>query len=395
MLPDPVPEANFRSVCYRCHKPQVVCICSRIQPVNNRTTVLVLQHPRERLHPIGTARFASLGLLNSRVEVAWNAGVREDDPPAWLPPGAALLYPAKAARDLRETPERERPLHLVVIDGTWNTARTLYRDKRWLHALPQYRFVPSSPGRYRLRREPELDYVSTIEAVVEALRILEPETQGLAGLLHAFDSMIDDQVAFIASNVGPRRTRHKRRPEAERRMPHALVEGFERLVVVYGESSRPKHSSDRQFVYFSALALANNATFERLLLPPTGLPDDEHLAHMGLSKSDFAGAQPGTSWLDEWAHFLEGCGPRPLIAAWNQSTLDLLAQTTGTEPSRISLKSAYRAVHGIDAHSLDEIITKRALPLAPNPFRGRAMRRLAGAVAIARFLNARATKRGS
>ena len=48
--------------CYECHKPRGLCVCGNIPRVDNRTSILVLQHPRERLHPIGTARFVRLGL---------------------------------------------------------------------------------------------------------------------------------------------------------------------------------------------------------------------------------------------------------------------------------------------------------------------------------------------
>jgi len=39
--------------------------------------------------------------------------------------------------------------------------------------LSHYRLAPAQPGRYRIRREPQLDYLSTIEAIVAALRILD------------------------------------------------------------------------------------------------------------------------------------------------------------------------------------------------------------------------------
>ncbi|HHH10935.1 MAG TPA: DTW domain-containing protein, partial [Sorangium sp.] len=51
-----------RPFCYRCHKPAVTCICARVKRVDNRTKIWLLQHPRERFHPIGTARIARLGL---------------------------------------------------------------------------------------------------------------------------------------------------------------------------------------------------------------------------------------------------------------------------------------------------------------------------------------------
>jgi DTW domain-containing protein len=363
-------------------------VCSSIPLVDNRTSVLVLQHPRERTHPIGTARFAALGLRNARVEVAWNANSREEQPPSWLPAGAALLYPAPGARDLRELPAHERPQHLVVLDGTWHTARSLYRDKRWLHALPHYRFLPSAPGRYRLRREPQLDYVSTIEAIVEALRILEPDTQGLNELLAAFDGMIDQQLAL--RRIGTGRLRVQRRPLLQRRTPRVLVDDFQRLVVVYGEPSRPQLAEQREFVYFAAQAIGSAAQFERVMLPATGLPDAQHLEHMGLAPADFASALSRSEFAAAWRAFLDSCGFAPIVAAWNQRTLDLLAATTCSPVSRVSLKSAYRSVFGASEQSVDEAAARQGLCTPPTTLRGRAALRMSSTLAVTRFLHARA-----
>lgn len=380
-----------RAVCYRCHKPEITCICRTLPRVENRTPVLVLQHPRERLHPIGTARFASLGLANARVEVAWNAGARETERPHWIPEDAALLFPSKHARDLRELAPEQRPRALVVLDGTWSTVRTLYRDKLWLHSLPHYRFSPGAPGRYRLRREPQLDYVSTIEAIVEALHILEPETPGFTELLAAFDAMIDQQLTYVGRGGIHERRRKRRRPAAERRIPHALVRDFDRLIVVYGESSRPKEGPVREFAYFTALALHSGARFERLTLPESGPPDAEHLHHMGLVRTDFDAAHGCESFRGAWAEFLASCGPSPVLAAWNQRTLDLLARITGTRPQEAVLKGAYRAVHGTDARNLEDVIERRGIEPPRYGFKGRAGVRLGNAVAVARLLHARAS----
>ena len=45
---------TFRRVCYRCHKAAIVCVCDGVERVLNRTGIVILQHPRERFHPIGT-----------------------------------------------------------------------------------------------------------------------------------------------------------------------------------------------------------------------------------------------------------------------------------------------------------------------------------------------------
>jgi DTW domain-containing protein YfiP len=385
-----VSQEVFRAECYRCHKPALTCICARLPLVNNRTEVIVLQHPRERLHPIGTARFARLGLARSTVRVAWNAGACETQPPAWLTPDTGLLYPSPHAQELHTLPREAHPARLLVLDGTWHTAKTLYRDRKWLQQLPHYRLSPEQPGRYRLRREPRHDYVSTIEAIVEALGILEPETPGLRELISAFDAMIDLQIDLASERRGAKRTRKSRRPKAMRRIPHALVEGYERLVVVYGESARPAAGDAREFVYLVAEALASGARFSCLSRPSTGMPELAHMGHMGLTQEDFAEAVTPAELCARWQTFFAQCGDKPMVAAWNQRTLELLARATGQTLTRVALKGAYRAVHGVDAKSLEEAAQQRGLVLQANGFLGRAGRRLAGAVAVSQMLHAQA-----
>ena len=388
-------EPVHRAACYRCFKPQLTCICERLPSVENRTQVVVLQHPRERLHPIGTARFAQLGLQKSAVHVAWKAGEQELTAPAWLPSGVGLLYPAPHARELSAVPAAERPEHLLVLDGTWNTARTLYRDKQWLHALPHFRLLPEQPGRYRLRREPQHDYVSTIEAIVEALRILEPDTLGLDALLHAFDRMIDQQIEIASTRTGPRRIRKRRRPAAERHLPHALARDLARLVIVYGESARSPEGMAQEFSYLVAYAMGSAEVFQCIVRPRAGLPPPEHLRHMGLTVQDFDVASDHAQLCERWEAFLARCAGLPLMAAWNQRTLDLLAQVTGRSTSRLALKGAYRAVYGCDAYSLEEVVAQRGLALPALGLRGRAEHRLGGCIAVAQHLNARAVALGA
>ncbi len=194
VLREPAAPAH-RATCYRCFKPQVACICASVQQVANRTGIIILQHPRERFHAVGTVRIARLGLANVRVELCTprtvGGALR-----AQLPAQTALLYPGAGARDLATLPVAEQPRHLIVLDGTWFHAKKIYDAQAWLHELPHVCLRPTAPSGYRIRREPKAGYVATLEAIVLALRILEPQTPGLAGLLRSFAAMIDWQAAY-------------------------------------------------------------------------------------------------------------------------------------------------------------------------------------------------------
>jgi DTW domain-containing protein YfiP len=132
--------------------------------------------------------------MNARLLVPRDAAHRSLSIQLEPPPRTALLFPSTDARDLRTLSPEEHPRGLVVLDGTWSQVRSLYRENPWLDALPHLALSPAAPSRYRIRRAPRPEYVSTIEATVAALRILEPDTPGLNGLLEAFDSMIEAQI---------------------------------------------------------------------------------------------------------------------------------------------------------------------------------------------------------
>jgi hypothetical protein len=183
-----------RLVCYQCFKPQVACICASIERVANQTGIIILQHPRERFHAIGTARIARLALAKVRIEpcAPWAAGATI----GVHPPQTALLYPAGGARELAALPAEEQPHHLLILDGTWFHAKKIYDAHPWLHELPHVRLTPSERSGYRIRPEPKPHYVATVEAIVYALRIIEPQTRGLDGLLRSFAAMIDRQAEY-------------------------------------------------------------------------------------------------------------------------------------------------------------------------------------------------------
>src|SRR5437763_10302455 len=99
-----------------------MCYCPLLPRLETTTRVVILQHPRERDMPIGTARMASLCLpaAELRVGVRWPAeslaGALGDPTRP-----AVLLYPGPGARDILRDPPRG-PGTPVVVDGTWAQA---------------------------------------------------------------------------------------------------------------------------------------------------------------------------------------------------------------------------------------------------------------------------------
>ncbi len=137
--------------------------------------MLLLQHPSEVNHALNTARLAALGLNNAQLVV----GEVFDDLPSLLnPPGyqARLLFPADDAQPLQAYGPSDEPLLLVVPDGTWRKARKLLHLNPLLAALPRVTLAEGAVSRYRLRKAPGPGALSTVEAIVQALQVLEAPT---------------------------------------------------------------------------------------------------------------------------------------------------------------------------------------------------------------------------
>jgi len=370
-------------MCWRCHRPEVACVCRHLPdqpPVHNRTGIYILQHPRERYHPKGTAPIALLGLSNVHLDVAHFDERGEPTRRLALPADTGLLYPHERSRSLDQVAPAERPAHLLLLDGTWGNAHRLYRSNPWLGSLPHFHLEPDTPERYRIRGEPDPHNRSTIEAIVEALRILEPETRGLDRLGQAFDAMIDAQVAVIEREAAGSRRRVR---WGEPHPVHAsLIEHFDDVVLVYTESVACADGGRRP-VHWTAVRPAGGQTFERLLRNDGAAPNPNHLHHMELTAQELEEGVTDEQLRRDWNRFL---GSEPCVAAWNQSTLDLVAALTDTAVHPVLLKAAYCNFRRASCGSLASVLQREGLQPVATPLGGRAARRIGQALAVLSLL---------
>ncbi|MBW2724700.1 MAG: DTW domain-containing protein [Deltaproteobacteria bacterium] len=396
------PEARHRVVCLSCFRPSALCFCQYLVRVENRTPLLIIQHPHERFHPFGTARIAERCLGNVRIAVDYDRGLRDGIRPLELPEGAALLYPGPGARDLAQVPDSELPRSLVVLDGTWHQARSLYRDIPALHELPKFTFNPSQPSQYRIRKEPRLECVSTIEAVVCALEHLEPETQGLEAMLRAFAGMIDLQLE--AARMHQRKPRfsskHRSRPHG---LPRLFDRDYERVVVVYGEATftgaappdRNRNQAKREpkkLIQWVARRLRTGERFSAVIKPDE-LPVENRLCPTGLSADDLRNGLEMQRARLAWHEFIE---PEDLLLSWNKSTLDIM-HPLQHQGDATFLKGIYKNFARrrdpqcqLDG-SIDAVMEREGLRPCPSPHSshciGRAGLRLAQLESLVRYIH--------
>ncbi|HEX5051644.1 MAG TPA: tRNA-uridine aminocarboxypropyltransferase [Planctomycetota bacterium] len=377
------PRAHRRR-CYRCLRPVAACYCAELPSIATRTEIVILQHPHERMHPFGTARLVDLCLPRSRTHVAYKALTGTLHHPIDVPHDAVVLFPHANAIDLADLPPAERPTTVIALDGTWSHARRLHKENAWLQQHRHVRLQPE-PSRYRIRREPRADYVSTVEAIVGALRILEPDTAGLDGLLVAFDRMIDRQIHIVA-NIDRHGRRKSERQRPSRALSPLLLDP--RLLVAYAETSLPggDHAAARELVQLVAARVATGEVFEALLRPTGAWPTDHHLAHMQLPAESLAA---GESLDAVRARFAAFAGHGTPIAAWTQSTLDWARAILPAGARQTVLKTNYCNLENRRAGLLEAVIAREGLVPVDTPCAGRARERLGNALAVARWLQAK------
>jgi len=203
--------------CTSCFKPLDLCICASIKPIKTKTHVLILQHPQEPDKFLGSAQIAHLSLPNSTLKVglSWanlkkavgqdvqanrwavlhlGSGIKDAAPGTKTKSGkkGLLTLVTKAGTPLPDADKVLSELQgLVILDGTWSQAKTLWWRNAWLLKLRRAILVPQQKSLYKeLRKEPRSECLSTIESIALGLSTLEGNTQATEQLNATFNELL-------------------------------------------------------------------------------------------------------------------------------------------------------------------------------------------------------------
>ncbi len=227
------PEVTPATDCPSCKKPEALCVCSLVRELPCRTRILVLQHPQEPDHELGSAWLAFQCLEGARLRIglsapnltsAWNQageGGGPIDPSRWgilylgsgpqgpAPRGARLFWTDKKGvpKSADENAALLKQLQgVVVLDGTWSQAKALWWRNPWVLKLKRLMLAPAAPSLYReLRKEPRKECLSTIESIAEVLDALGENPASSAHLRESFGDLLARYRALKKTGAGQRR----------------------------------------------------------------------------------------------------------------------------------------------------------------------------------------------
>jgi DTW domain-containing protein YfiP len=174
-------------------------VCDRIVSYPTERRVLILQHPQEQDALLGSAQILTASLPKAKLVVglSWRnlAAVLDEegvDARRW-----AVLFPDNKSADDQVTARRGNLVEpaalegIVVLDGTWSKAKTLWWRNPWLTKLNRMTLKPARPSIYgKLRAEPRREFISTLESVAAALTLCGEAPEIEVGLSRVFRTMV-------------------------------------------------------------------------------------------------------------------------------------------------------------------------------------------------------------
>ncbi|MBN9516078.1 MAG: DTW domain-containing protein [Alphaproteobacteria bacterium] len=195
------------------------------EPVDNKVSILILQHPQEQDRVLGTARLIAATLADAKVVIglSWRNLAHALKEPAEAKDWGVLYLGsthAKGQAPLVAVDRKGEPLAdqvaglaglkgLIALDGNWAQAKALWWRNPWLTKLRRFVVVPDGPSLYGdLRREARPDAVSTLEAVALALQVLEGDAAVRERLLVPFRELLAKaRAAGVRDSKRDRRSR--------------------------------------------------------------------------------------------------------------------------------------------------------------------------------------------
>ncbi len=187
------------SACKICFRPLDECICKKVPVYANEIKVLILQHPQEQFKLLNSAMLSHLALKNSvlKIGLSWKNLIQalgeETDPKQW-----GVLYlrgiidPSRLielfdTRQKRLLPIKTRFKGIVILDGSWKQAKSMWWRNPWLLKLPR---ITLNPEHKSLRGQAKKEGLATIEAIALALDCLGEKAEIGAGLRKQYEELI-------------------------------------------------------------------------------------------------------------------------------------------------------------------------------------------------------------
>lgn len=206
-----------RKNCSVCGFSERTCYCHLVKSFDSKIVFAILIHKLEIERKIATGTMSHLILENSFLIPGCDYSDDEVVNSLVNNPSnhCVVLYPGKDSLNLsklsssqkKDITPKGKQLVVFVVDGTWASARHTMRLSENLKSLPRISFNNDSRSNFRIRKQPKVECLSTIEAIHRTIELLG-DSQGYQlesgkhhNLLEVFDFMVENQISLMNQNL--------------------------------------------------------------------------------------------------------------------------------------------------------------------------------------------------
>lgn len=163
--------------CNKCGLPVINCVCDKAPKIRTDANIWILSTQKEFYRASNTARLLELVNPDSTQIFLWE---RTKLPERLIKDLSNeiyeifLLFPIEhcgtPSRKVNYKNSGKIPV-FIILDGTWNEARKIFRKSPYLENLPIISLDPNFKSKYDLRRGAQSGNLCTIEAAIEVLKL--------------------------------------------------------------------------------------------------------------------------------------------------------------------------------------------------------------------------------
>lgn len=200
------PYRGFRlKRCEVCKVPFNSCICDSVPKIETISHIWLMMNEEELRKPTNTGHLITDSVVNSKMFLWQRTSpdqelidlVNSQNYQPWL------VFPADAPEHAHRATEfykTDKPPAFILIDGTWNQARKIFRKSPYLDHLPMLSLSLDKKSKYLLRRASQDTHLCTAEVGIELLRLNE-EFEACNKLETYFKKFIESYVSGRTNGV--------------------------------------------------------------------------------------------------------------------------------------------------------------------------------------------------
>ncbi|WP_407333051.1 tRNA-uridine aminocarboxypropyltransferase [Enterovibrio sp. 27052020O] len=163
--------------CIHCMVVKRLCICEERQTLQTNSGFLLVMYDDEVLKPSNTGRLIA-DIVEDTYAYIWSRKSPNEEmvalvnDPMWQP---FVVFPAQYASEGRVVTrpvieKGKRPL-FIMIDGTWQEAKKIFRKSPWLDDVPVLSIQVDTQSRYQMREANGEGQLATAEVAAQVLAL--------------------------------------------------------------------------------------------------------------------------------------------------------------------------------------------------------------------------------